>query len=253
MSLVNKEVAIGDSTYVGVDGCRAGWIVVSASLSGLKYAIFSTIYELMQAHKTAGLILVDIPIGLPDAGCSRRPCDSLARQVLGKRASSVFPAPCRPAARAENIAEARKLNIEELGVSLSAQAWGICQKIAEVDKFLLANADTRNIVREMHPEVCFSGLNGMIPMRHSKKTKDGVAERLTLLESVDQRAGGLYRQVIGETMRKDVQCDDVLDALVGCLTGMAMATDGLSQLSGTPALDGKGLPMEMVYRKIERP
>lgn len=60
----------------------------------------------------------------------------------------------------------------------------------------------------------------------------------------------LYQGVIGETMRKDVQRDDVLDALVGCLTGIAMATDGLRQLIGTPARDGKGLPMEMVYRKI---
>jgi len=59
--------------------------------------------------------------------------------------------------------------------------------------------------------------------------------------------------VIAETLRKDVQRDDVVVALVGCLTGMAMATDALSQLSGTPARDGKGLPIEMVYRKVAPP
>jgi predicted RNase H-like nuclease len=239
--------------YVGVDGCRAGWIAVSGSVSGLKYAVFGTIHELMQAHRTAELILIDIPIGLPDARCPRRPCDLLARKLLGSRAASVFPAPCRSAAHAENIAEARRLNIVELDVSLSAQAWGICQKIAEVDRFLLVNPDVRETVREMHPEVCFWSLNGMRPMRFSKKTRGGIAERLARLEEVDARAGGLYQRVIGETMRKDVQRDDVLDALVGCLTGMAMATGSLSNLSGTPACDGKGLPMEMVYRKMAPP
>lgn len=214
-------------------------------------AIFKTIDELVHAHKTAVLILVDIPIGLPDKGCVNRPCDSLARRVLGNRASSVFPVPCRSAAYAENIANARNLNIEEIGVSLSAQAWGICRKIAEVDKFLLANPDSRSIVREMHPEVCFWGLNGGRPMRHSKKTQEGGAERLELLESVDSRVGALYQRVITETLRKQVQRDDVLDALVGCVTGMAQATGDLMQLKGTPVKGGEGLPMEMVYRSIE--
>ncbi|OQW85812.1 MAG: hypothetical protein BWK72_20395 [Rhodoferax ferrireducens] len=238
--------------HVGVDGCRAGWIAVCANEIGLKYSIFREIDALVQAHRAAKQILVDIPIGLPGTGCSRRPCDSLARKVLGNRAASVFPAPSRAAAHADDIAEARRLNIEELGVSLSAQAWGICQKIAEVDKFLLANPNVRSIVREIHPEVCFWGLNGGSPMRHSKKTKEGVVERLELLESVDPRAGAFYLRVIAETLRKDVQRDDVLDALVGCLTGMAQATGTLTQLSGASKKDGEGLPMEMVYRSIVR-
>lgn len=238
--------------YVGVDGCRAGWIAVSASESGLKYAIFNTIGELVRAYDSAKLILVDIPIGLPSAMCSRRPCDALARKALAGRASSVFPAPCRSAAHAENIAEARALNIEELGVSLSAQAWGICKKIAEVDAFMLTNFELRERVREMHPEICFWSLNCMRPMRHSKKTREGVVERLGVLEGIHPGAGSLYGCVLAENLRKDVQRDDVLDALAGCLTAMAMAmaTGSLSQLSGTPALDQAGLPMEMVYRNF---
>ena len=239
-----------ESMYVGVDGCRVGWIAVSASESCLKYAIFNTIGELVRAYDSARLILVDIPIGLPSAECSKRPCDSLARKVLASRAPSVFSAPCRRAAQAENIAEARAFNIDELDVSLSAQAWGICKKITEVDAFMLINLEFRERVREMHPEVCFWGLNGMRPMRHSKKTREGVAERLAVLEGIHTGAGSLYLRVLGENLRKNVQRDDVLDALAGCITAMAMATGSLSQLSGTPALDQAGLPMEMVYRNF---
>ncbi len=124
--------------YVGVDGCRAGWLSVSDSGGALQYAVFDTIRELVQAHSDAALILLDIPIGLPSAACPVRPCDAAARRILGNRACTVFSAPSRPAAHARNAAEARVTNIKELGSSLSEQAWGICKKIAEVDELLLA-------------------------------------------------------------------------------------------------------------------
>ncbi len=236
--------------YVGVDGCRAGWIAVSASNAGFDYAILSSVQDLCAFHRAAKLILVDIPIGLPGAGCSRRPCDALARKVLGRRASSVFPAPCRSAAHAKNIDDARWLNIKALGMSLSAQAWGICEKIAEVDKFLLANPESRLTVREMHPEVCFWGLNGGRPMQHSKKTRAGIAERVAVIEGIHPDAGALYRRVLAETLRREVQRDDILDAMVGCVSAMADGTDELMRLSGTPERDEEGLPMEIVYRKV---
>lgn len=234
--------------YVGVDGCRAGWLSVSDSGGALQYAVFDTIRELAQAHSGAVLILLDIPIGLPGASCPVRPCDTAARKLLGSRACTVFSAPSRPAAHAEGIAEARLANMNAIDSSLSAQAWGICKKIAEVDDFLLTTPEARGKVREMHPEICFWSLNGRRAIPHSKKSGEGIAERLAVLEAIDPRTGALYQKVLIDKPRKEVQRDDVLDALVGCLTATALVTDNLLRLSGDPDQDERGLPMEMVYR-----
>jgi predicted RNase H-like nuclease len=139
--------------HVGVDGCRFGWVAVFEDNGELLYRLFSKFAELV-AFFPAANFLVDIPIGLPWNACPVRPCDALARKNLGPgRASSVFPAPSRDACRASDVNEARRLNEAELGKSLSAQAWGICPKIAEVDVFMLSNPTAQLRVREMHPEV----------------------------------------------------------------------------------------------------
>jgi predicted RNase H-like nuclease len=44
------------------------------------------------------------------------------------------------------------------------------------------NAAARLKVREMHPEVCFWGLSEGNPMRHAKGTRDGVEERIAVLQ-----------------------------------------------------------------------
>jgi len=131
------------SNCLGVDGCRAGWIGVTRSTSGLVYGLYQNMQAVLDAWPAATKILVDIPIGMPWSGCTSRPCDSMARRALGPRASSVFSPPARQAARAANIDQARALNIDEVGRSLSAQAWGICKKIAEVDELLLRDAWAR--------------------------------------------------------------------------------------------------------------
>ncbi len=63
--------------------------------------IFPDIGAIWQrVSETPPLVLIDIPIGLPRKGT--RACDVLARSVLKKRASSVFPVPCRKAIQAFN-------------------------------------------------------------------------------------------------------------------------------------------------------
>jgi predicted RNase H-like nuclease len=235
------------SDHIGVDGCRLGWVAVFAEGTQLRYRLFHRFDELVAGFPRAITILVDIPIGLPWSGCPTRPCDTLARRRLGAgRASSVFPAPSRAACGAPDVAEARRLNIAELGRSLSAQAWGICAKVAEVDQFLRSDMAVRSRVREVHPEVCFWGLNGSKSMRHAKSTKEGQSERMTVLSRHEPRSQALLDTVLREQRRKDVQADDVLDALVGFITAAA-APEAIQRVQGDPAHDAVGLPMEMLY------
>ena len=60
---------------VGVDGCRAGWLAVKLSRPGdWECRIFPDMASLWSAYRRAALILVDIPIGLPEAA-NDRSCD----------------------------------------------------------------------------------------------------------------------------------------------------------------------------------
>ena len=233
--------------FVGVDGCRAGWIAVSKTGGrGLEYKVFAKMNDLLEHYDEAQLVLVDIPIGLPWKKCPKRPCDVFARTKLRTRASSVFPVPCREATRAPNVDEARRRNMAELGCSLSEQAWGICKKIAEVDELLLANTRARAIVREVHPEVCFWSLNGEAPMTHAKRRPQGIRERIDLLAGLEPGTQILVDEAMTNEFRRDVQADDVLDALVAYVIARS-GLGALKRLSGSPPSDEHGLPMEMLY------
>ena len=115
-----EVVTAPNSSRIGDDGCPAGWIGVTRISSGLTYGLYPDLQALLDAWPTATRVLVDIPIGLPWRESAGRPCDTLARRVLGPRATSAFSPPARQASRAENLDEARALNIGEVGRSLSA-------------------------------------------------------------------------------------------------------------------------------------
>ena len=106
-----------------MDGCKAGWFVVELDHNGgSAFDIFPDIGTIwQQVSKTASLILIDIPIGLPEKGT--RACNMLARKVLGKRAASVFPVPCRKALQALNYQDASKINYQASGKKISVQSW----------------------------------------------------------------------------------------------------------------------------------
>ncbi len=233
--------------FVGVDGCRAGWLAVTHDAAGFGFQVFRTMEDLVLALSDAALILVDMPIGLPSSSHPYRQCERDARKLLGSRASSVFSTPCRNAVHASDIDAARLANINEMAKSLSAQSWGICSKIAEVDRFLCKAGSPLQPIREVHPEVCFWGLNGKKAMPHSKKTPMGLQERIEVLRRVGSGTDDLIAHVKRSYRRNAVQVDDILDALVACITAMASLNSELLRLGEIGEFDDRGLPMEMVY------
>jgi predicted RNase H-like nuclease len=159
------------------------------------------------------ILAVDIPIGLLD---SSRLCDKAARKLLGQpRGTSVFAAPCRTCLCAENHAAASATNIRVTGRGLSQQAWGIVTKIKQVDDAI--TPDCQKWAFEVHPEVCFWALAGERPMKHRKKTKAGVNERLDLLHSVFP---DIERPL--QNRPTGVAKDDLLDAAVAAWTALRL-------------------------------
>jgi predicted RNase H-like nuclease len=196
----------------GVDGCRLGWVV--ASLGGVK--VVASFDEVLAER--FDLVLIDVPIGLPGGP---RACDLEARAMLGPRRSSVFPAPSRGLLRARRYAG-----------QCSIQLWNILYKIREVDEAMTPRVQRR--VREAHPECSFKLLEGA-PLRFSKKTAAGEAQRRALLEP----HFGRIESVPGAAR------DDVLDAYA-LLWSARRASAGSARALGDGARDSRGLRCEIV-------
>lgn len=232
-------------TAVGVDGCRAGWLYCRCDGDAeLDYGVAGSFGALVAALPRGARVLVDMPIGLLESGDGERGCDREARRLLSPgRGSSVFPVPCRQAVYAADYAEAAKENRRVLGRGLSRQSWNICGKIREVDA-LLTTGELTVSIRESHPELCFRGLAGR-PMGHNKKTREGIAERLAVLDRALPGGRDLAARAWLEHGGFDCARDDVIDAAV--LLACARHWDRCTSLPEPPRQDPKGLPMEIVH------
>ncbi len=234
----------------GVDGCKGGWFYFAIDASGMyHHGVVKTLSELVVQADSSDLILVDIPIGIPDDTTIRR-CDDMARQNLRPyRDKSVFPVPARPALQATKYADAAALNRKAARKSISKQTFNIMPKIREVDTLMQHDSKARRIVREVHPEICFWSINSAKPMRFYKKTEQGFKERVELLEHCRRGAwdaiaatADIYRKTRHPGI--GVARDDIVDAMANTITALQ---PNLHTLPDNPPLDSTGLPMEMVY------
>lgn len=242
--------------FCGIDGCHAGWIVVSCD-SQLYFQLAELkedIQEILDYTRGAALTLIDIPIGLKDREQpGRRACDVEARKILGKRASSVFTAPQREALKAETWEGekgASNINKEICGMGLSMQTWGIMKKIASVDSVLVSNVSLQSRLRETHPEVCFWSLNNRQEMNDPKRSAQGLDERLDVLARLSQNANEFYNRIKNQYKVKDVRSDDIVDAMAAALTARLSERYGILTLPQTPEIDSHGLRMEIVFTNL---
>lgn len=245
---------------IGMDGCKAGWFAVrieGGDGGGYSVGVFPTVAELLVSlGGDASLVLIDIPIGLPNSS-DERSCDREARTRLRyPRACSVFPVPGREALEADrrehNYKAVSDANRRETGRKLSKQAFGIVPKIREVDDLIRERGVTAHpAIREIHPEVCFWSLNGRRPMGHNKKYPVGHSERLDVLRRIHPCVDDVRDEALCRFQHKKVARDDILDALAAALTAVPAERSGaaLPTLPAEPPRDALGLPMEMVYRE----
>lgn len=230
-------------TAVGIDGCRAGWVVAYRACANLNFVIIDQLSDLNAALTPDAAVMIDMPIGLTDSN-SVRACDALARNALRPhRSSSVFGVPARQVTRCTDYPEANALSRELSGKGISKQAFYLFPKIRELDDWLLS-ADRKGLWSECHPEVAFARLNGGIPLTESKKSEKGSWTRQVLLEEL-----GDINPAIGQALetyrRKDVLFDDLLDALVCLLTAERLPGDRQHFPADAP-VDSRGFTMEVV-------
>jgi len=200
------------STVLGVDACPGGWFaVILREGKDPGVACHETFDDLWEAHRGKSCILVDIPIGLPEEGT--RDADQEARDLLGCRGSSVFDTICRPLLEMEDYDDANAKYRELAGKGLSQQAWNLREKMKQVDEVVSRDDRGKDVLRESHPELCFYALNDGNPVAYSKKSDRGREKRIDLLEAELDNTRRLYDEAMEEFYRKDVDRDDILDAM----------------------------------------
>ncbi|OWR29908.1 hypothetical protein CDO73_12560 [Saccharibacillus sp. O23] len=230
---------------IGVDGCPGGWIAVVLEESGNPqtggrpeltagvYPDISSLWEALKPLASRDLVLIDMPIGLPEGAdgirnrVEDRNCDRDCRKLLPKRRkSSVFPVPARQALRSDDPSAANAAATER---KLSSQSLNILPKIRELDDFIAQHLTPEESgafalpLAESHPEVAFMRLNAGEAPLHGKKTAEGLAERFAILE----QAG--IKQAESERLttlfpRKQAACDDLLDAAALAISALRIVS-----------------------------
>lgn len=222
-----------DGPLVGVDGCRAGWVAAVDHVAGgteTRLLVLPDVQGVLALG--AALVGIDIPLGLPAAG--PRACDVAARARLGRRRSSVFPAPVRAVLGATDHRDAVRRSNAASGQGLSVQAWNLVAKIEDADR-RIGPADH---VVEVHPELSFAAMAGG-PLGTRKLDAAGRRERLDLLR-------GGFPDVAVQLAARPAGCaaDDVLDAYAVLWTVRRIAA-GTAEVLGDGTLDETGRTMSI--------
>ncbi|MEL6791821.1 MAG: DUF429 domain-containing protein [Pseudomonadota bacterium] len=229
----------GLTAVVGVDGCRDGWIAVTAApdLSRAAASHHGSLASLIEANPTA-MIAVDMPIGLV-SDAEGRGADAAARAILGPRRSSVFTPPCREALYAPDYLAANAAQRRVTGKGLSKQAWMIAPKMREADAALTPALQGRVI--EGHPEVAFALAVGA-PMTAHKARFHGHYERVRVLTRLGLRPEALAAALPNAI---DAQPDDLIDACILAHVGARALRGEALRIPERPRIDDRGLRMEI--------
>lgn len=242
-----RPASPGGPTLVGVDGCSAGWIAVLRSPGSAPRArIFPDFAAVLAAAGPDAFIAVDMPIGLPDrVGAGGRGAEREVRPMLGARQSSVFSIPSRAAVYEMDYREACAIALatSDPPRKISKQGFMLFPRIREIDSLIDAAMQAR--IRESHPELAFTVLNGGAPMATPKKIKgrinpQGMAERRALLQQHGFSAGFL-----GSPVPRGAAVDDFLDACVCCLIAGRIASGEARSYPADPPTDSRGLHVAM--------
>jgi predicted RNase H-like nuclease len=211
----------------GIDGCRGGWITVN----GDGASVSSSIQDAIAALPRSCVIALDMPIGLLDAHVAGgRECDRAIRTILGPaRNGSVFSPPPRLALGCRTLPEA-----QARGARITLQTLNILPKIEEVDAVMTPALQRR--IHEVHPELAFMAMNHGTAIAEPKRSAEGRAIRIGLLEA---HAIAIPSKPRGAAM------DDLLDACALAWSAHRIAAGTNAQALPRPPRDACGLAMQV--------
>ena len=224
----------------GIDGCKAGWLLISFDEGNARYEVLRNEKALQEAFENFDRIFINIPIGLEDESFERE-CDMLLRKKMGPDyAEDVIDPPIRPALMAPSYVEANMTSFDFTERNLSLPAWNITPKIKMVDELLRANKDLSDKVLESHPELLFQKLNGGM-IYQKKNLKKGIKHRLELVKDKESIAEDFFREIKEDFRRNEVEEHDIVDALVMAHFAKSSIEKDLQTLPSKVEPDSEGM------------
>lgn len=230
----------------GIDGCKAGWMLISFTEDDAHYKVLRTDEDLKSAFEEYDRLFIDMPIGLEEEEYTRACDEQLRKKLGGDYASSVFSPPIRSALHSPSYAEANMQSYEYTEKKLTVQAWNITPKIKTVDALLRNHAEFQEKVFESHPELLFMNLNGGTIFQ-KKNTKKGLRHRLDLVSQHEEVAADFFRDIKEEFRRNEVQEDDIVDAMALGYAAKRTEEKEMKTIPENPPLDAEGLRMAIHY------
>lgn len=234
-------------TSIGVDGCAGGWLLAALKQGKLSLKKYGSVNDIVRDYPDFDGFLIDMVIGLPGNKEQIRP-DGFARKIIKERASTIFPAPCRQAIYATSKAEAYRQNEIILGKKFTPLTLGIMPKMYQLDSFLQANPQYKNLIKESHPELCFARLNGKTVL--SRKTEfEGIMDRIKILSKYLPELD--FSEISSYAVRLKCEIDDILDAICLCVTANLASQGYYEVIPENPMYDDTGLLMQMIIPKLD--
>jgi predicted RNase H-like nuclease len=188
--------------------------------------VATRIADLLRDLSEMAVVGIDMPIGLT-GGDERRQADHEARAFVGARGSSVFPTYPREVYEADGYDGARETCLTLTGHSISRQAYGLRERLLELDYVSVG----RDRVREVHPEVSFCEMAGQ-PLTWSKTSWNGLHERLRLLRDHNLIVPSEITDV------GNAGAEDILDAAAAAWSANRIATGRGQSLPDPPQIAG---------------
>ncbi len=229
-------------TLAGVVPARDGWLAATAKLQGITLSpeapqVFPSLLHVFDYKPAYQVIALFAPIGLPDKPSQGgRTCDREARRLLRwPRSGAILSAPARSVISSRSLTEAREAN----GGRLSPVTWRQLHRFGEVDVNIAPY--WQRTVFEVHPELSYFQLNEDTPVKYSKHTAVGRAERRGLLEA---RFPGVER-ILDARVRR-VTAIQLLDAAACLWTARRIVSRSVQRVPEDPEWDSMGLRMEIV-------
>ena len=230
--------------YVGLDGCRYGWVCCQIQDEKVSFVLLKHISDITKLNSI--LMFIDVPIGLGDKKV-KRTIDIELRKLLSKsRKSSVFTPPIMEVLDIENYKIGNEISKKISGKGISIQSWNISKKIKEVNDFLLNKNSHQCNLFESHPELCFESINKK-PLISSKKTDNGIIERLEILNQYISLSHKKVTDFYGKFKSNMLKKDDIIDAAVLALSAKLWSKNGKCQIMQEISHDSNGIPFQIRY------
>jgi predicted RNase H-like nuclease len=224
------------SLVAGVTPCRGGWLVAGSKLQGTIFAPedpvrLDSFVDVVDMRPAYSVVALNAPVGgLDQAAIGGRACDREARALLGRRGAAVKNAPITVESR--DGTELLSDHIDAITRTLLPRYQEVAREMAPF---------RQRTIYEVNADLSFFELNDDVPMRWSKYSEKGQAERRSLLES---KLPGSLRIINADV--PGATLSHLLDAAAILWTARRIFARAAVRIPSEPEWDEQGLRMELV-------